>query len=159
MKSAYIETSILSYASARINANPAVFALQEQARKWWLHERLKYQLYTSEFVIAEASLGDAAASALRLEMLDGIPVLPRTPEVETLATEILTRSLMPTNAKLDALHIASAAVARVDYLLTLNCRHIANAHNLPRVYNLLDEMGLSGMLVCTPAEFLGDLEP
>ena len=50
---------------------------------------------------------------------------------------------------------ATAALAGVQYLLTQNCTHIANAHELPRVYRLLNELGLSGMLICTPIEFLG----
>jgi len=50
---------------------------------------------------------------------------------------------------------ATAALAGVQYLLTQNCKHIANAHELPRIYRLLDEFGLSGMLICTPTEFLG----
>ena len=62
---------------------------------------------------------------------------------------------MPSNARIDALHVAIAALAGVQYLLTLNCRHFANATMLPRIYRLLDDFGLSGMLVCTPMEFLG----
>ena len=55
----------------------------------------------------------------------------------------------------DALHVAAAALGGVKYLLTLNCKHIANAHELPRIYKLLDREGFGGMLICTPAEFLG----
>lgn len=62
---------------------------------------------------------------------------------------------MPAKAAADALHVAAAAVAGVQYLLTLNCRHIANAHELPRVYRLLDDHGFGQLLICTPAEFLG----
>lgn len=62
---------------------------------------------------------------------------------------------MPAKAAADALHVAAAAVARVQYLLTLNCKHIANAHELPRVYRLLDNQGYGQLLICTPAEFLG----
>jgi hypothetical protein len=63
---------------------------------------------------------------------------------------------MPDKAGLDALHVASAAVGGVEYLLTQNCRHIANAHILPRVYDLLEELGFPRLLICTPAAFLGD---
>ena len=63
--------------------------------------------------------------------------------------------MMPASARIDALHVATAALAGVQYLLTQNCKHIANAHELPRIYRLLDELGLSGMLICTPIEFLG----
>ena len=74
-----------------------------------------------------------------------------------IAEELIRRSLMPAKAKLDALHVASAAAGGVDYLLTQNCKHIANAHVLPRVYDLLEELGLPRILICTPAEFLGGL--
>jgi hypothetical protein len=62
---------------------------------------------------------------------------------------------MPQKAAADALHVAVAAVAGIQYLLTLNCEHIANAHELPRVYRLLDDHGYGQLLICTPAEFLG----
>ena len=62
---------------------------------------------------------------------------------------------MPSKAAADALHVAAAAAAGVQYLLTLNCRHIANAHELPRVYRLLEDLGYGQLLICTPAEFLG----
>jgi len=88
-------------------------------------------------------------------LLDGIPILPANPDADSVADEIISRSMMPAIARLDALHVATAALAGVQYLLTQNCTHIANAHELPRVYRLLDELGLSGMLICTPIEFLG----
>ena len=103
----------------------------------------------------EASLGDSDAASRRLSMLDGIPVLPANPDADSIADEIVSRSMMPPKARLDALHVAIAALAGVQYLLTQNCTHIANAHELPRVYRLLDQLGLSGMLICTPVEFLG----
>ena len=89
-------------------------------------------------------------------MLAGVPVFLPNDRVEQIADAILLRSLMPPSAKLDALHVASAAVGGVEYLLTQNCKHIANARMLPRVYDLLEEMGLPRLLICTPAEFLGD---
>ncbi len=88
-------------------------------------------------------------------MLADIPVLDENPDTETVADELVSRSLIPATARLDALHVATAALAGVQYLLTQNCRHIANAHILPRVYQLLDDLGLPGMLIATPIEFLG----
>ena len=92
-------------------------------------------------------------------MLDGLPIMPISKDAEQLASRILAGHMMPQKAAADALHVALAALARVDYLLTLNCKHIANAHELPRVYRLLASEGLSGMLICTPAEFLGGQSP
>ena len=74
-----------------------------------------------------------------------------------IAEALVSASLMPQTAAANALHVASAAFAGVEYLLTQNCRHIANAHILPRVYAILADRGYSGLLICTPAEFLGDL--
>lgn len=95
------------------------------------------------------------AAAKRLKLLDGLPTVPINEDVRTLARAIMPASIMPLKASADALHIAAAAVAGVQYLLTLNCRHIANAHELPRVYRLLDDRGFGQLLICTPAEFLG----
>lgn len=78
-----------------------------------------------------------------------------TPDTEALAARLLAAHTMPRKAAADALHVAAAALGDVEYLLTLNCRHIANAHELPRIYELLDREGLGKMLICTPAEFLG----
>ena len=88
--------------------------------------------------------------------MQNVGLLLPDPGVEAIADAILARYLMPQKARLDALHVASAALAGVEYLLTQNCRHIANAHELPRVYDLLEDLGLPRILICTPAEFLGD---
>ena len=151
----YLETSIVSHATSWPSAIPAIAVLQDQAKRWMNEQRPLYEVVTSQFVLDEAGMGDPAAAARRLAMLDGIPVLPVNPDVETVAEEIVNRSMMPASARIDAFHVAAAALAGVQYLLTQNCKHIANAHELPRIYRLLDELGLSGMLICTPAEFLG----
>ena len=155
MDTVYIETSIVSHATAWPSPVPATAVLQQQAKRWMDEQRSLYDVVTSQLVIDEASMGDPDAAARRLAMLDGIPVLAVNPDADNVADEIVGRSMMPASARIDALHIATAALAGVEYLLTENCTHIANAHELPRVYRLLDELGLSGMLICTPIEFLG----
>lgn len=102
--------------------------------------------------------GDPDAARRRLTMLATIPVLDENPDVDVVANALVARSLMPESARLDALHVAAAALAGVQYLLTQNCKHIANAHVLPRVYRLLDDLGLPGLLIATPIEFLGSYE-
>lgn len=155
MDAVYIETSIVSHATAWPSPDAATAFLQDQAKRWMNEQRPLYDVVTSQLVIDEASMGDPAAAARRLQMLDGIAVLPANPDAVAVADEIVGRSMMPATARIDALHVALAALAGVQYLLTLNCKHIANAHELPRLYRLLDELGLSGMLICTPIEFLG----
>ena len=155
MDTVYIETSIVSHATARPSSDAATAVQQDQAKRWMDEQRPLYDVVTSQLVIDEASVGDTDAASRRLEMLDGFSVLAVNPDADRVADEIVGRSMMPASARIDALHVATAALAGVQYLLTQNCKHIANAHELPRVYRLLDELGLSGMLICTPIEFLG----
>ena len=155
MDTVYIETSIVSHATAWPSSDIQIAALQHQARTWWATERLNFELVTSQLVIDEASVGDPIAAAERLQLLDGLPTVPIDEDVRSLARAILSASIMPPKAAADALHVAAAAVAGLQYLLTLNCKHIANAHELPRVYRLLDDRGSGQLLICTPAEFLG----
>ena len=151
----YIETSVISHATAWPSSDPTTAVLQEQARRWMDEQEDSYELVTSQIVLAEAGRGDADAARRRLAMLSSIPVLDENPDIGTVADALVSRSLIPASARLDAMHVATAALAGVQYLLTQNCTHIANAHVLPRVYQLLDELGLRGLLIATPVEFLG----
>jgi len=155
MDSVYIETSVVSYATAWPSRDIPTAAMQQQARDWWSLERPKFDLVTSQLVINEASAGDPTAASDRLKLLDGLDLVDVGTDAQALANRILAAHLMPQKAAADALHVAAAALGGVNYLLTLNCKHIANAHELPRVYRLLDSEGLGQLLICTPAEFLG----
>ncbi len=155
MDTVYIETSIVSHATARPSNDSATAVLQNQAKRWMNEQRPKFYVVTSRLVLDEAARGDSDAAQRRLAMLADIPILDPNPDVETVADEIVARSLIPKTAKLDASHVAAAALGGVQFLLTQNCRHIANAAVLPRLYQLLDELGLPGLLIYTPAEFLG----
>ena len=156
MDTVYIETSVVSHAAAWPSSNIQIAAVQHQAREWWANQRLKFSLVTSQLTITEASDGDPSAATDRLKLLDGIPLVALDAEVDNLANLILANHIMPQKATADAVHVAAAAVAGVNYLLTQNCKHIANAHELPRVYRLLDDQGYGQLLICTPAEFLGE---
>ena len=158
MDTVYLETSIVSHATARPSSEWATAVLQDQAKRWMSEQRPRYVIVTSQFVLDEAARGDSDAARRRLEMLADIPILEANPDVEWVANELLAHALMPAKAKLDALHVATAALAGVEYLLTQNCRHIANARVLPSVYRLLAELGLPPLLICTPIEFLGDVD-
>jgi len=156
MQTVYIETSVVSYAAARLSTETHQRVRQEDARRWWSEYASQYDLFISQAVLDEASRGDPAAARDRLQMLEGLSLIPTTNQVVETATELLLRSALPEKAGADALHVAAAAVGEVKYLLTLNCRHIANAHTLPQIYETLDELGLFRPLICTPQEFFGD---
>lgn len=155
MERIYIETSIVSFATARPSRDIQTAALQQQARDWWDLERPRFEVVTSQLTIDEAKRGDPVAAAERLKLLDGLPLLDVDSSTQAMAAMLLAEHTMPKQAAADALHVAVAALGGVKYLLTLNCRHIANAHELPRIYQLLQAQGCGGLLICTPAEFLG----
>ena len=110
MDTVYIETSIVSHAAAWPSSNPATAVLQDQAKRWLTDEAPNYELVTSQFVIDEVSLGDPDAAARRLELLEDARLLIPDAEVESVADSIISHALMPAKARLDALHVASAAV-------------------------------------------------
>lgn len=158
MDTVYIETSVVSHATAWPSKNPAIAVLQAQAKHWLETEAPKFRLVTSQFVIDEASRGDPDAAKRRMAALENVGLLLPDPDVESLADKIVTACMMPHKARMDALHVASGVLAREDYLLTQNFRHIANATELPRLFRLLEDLQLPRILVCTPIQFLGDPE-
>jgi hypothetical protein len=150
----YIETSIVGYLTARSRDAVIFQARQELTREWWQNRRLEYELVISQLVLDEAARGDDEAAAERLRLLAGISVLHRAdPRIDAVADELVAAHLLPEKARSDAMHVAIATVHAVDYLLTWNCRHIANADILPKVYRLLTEMGYFPPLFVTPEEF------
>ena len=131
-------------------------ARQLLTHRWWDCERKKYDLVISQYVVDEASAGNSILAAERLELLEGIPLLPHAPEVIDLANEIMTLGILPEKAQVDALHIAAVAHHQIQYLLTWNCKHIANGKILPRIHDLLMKLDIPIPVICTPEELLGD---
>ena len=156
MDTLYLETSIISYLRQKPSPQVVTAARQLLTDQWWNNERTKYELVVSQYVIDEVSAGDPALAAERLQALDGIPLLPHDPEIPRIANEIMALGVLPPKAQVDALHIAAVAHHRIQYLLTWNCRHIANAKILPYIYALFRDLGIPIPMICTPEELLGD---
>ena len=97
-------------------------------------------------------------AAERMQSLNGIPLLPRDPQIGVIANEIMSRAILPPKASIDALHIAMVAHHRIQYLLTWNCKHIANAKMLPRIHDVLTDLGCPIPIICTPEEMVDDDE-
>lgn len=154
--SVYIETSIVSYLTARPSRDLRAAAWQQITAQWWSSERSKYMLLTSELVIAEASAGNPEAAASRLRVLSDIGGLPVDQEARALAAKLIEGGGVPLEAEIDALHIAVACVHGVDYLLTWNCRHIDNAAAKPIVRSICAAMGYTCPEICTPLELLAE---
>jgi hypothetical protein len=131
-------------------------ARQLLTNKWWDTERTNYELVVSQFVLDEASAGDPTLAVERMQALAGIPLLPNAPEITRIANEIMSRAILPAKAQVDALHIATVAHHRIQYLMTWNCKHIANAQILPRIHQVLTDAGVPIPVICTPEELLGN---
>jgi len=129
----YLETTIPSYLTARPTRDPLMAGQISETKKWWRLRRNDFELFISPIVTLEANRGDASAARRRMQVLDGLPELPISPEVEELLSAIRGARLLPEKASADALHIAIAAAHRLHFLLTWNCTHINNREILRRL--------------------------
>lgn len=150
----YIETSIPSYLTARPSNDIRAMANQNTTLEWWENRRPDFELYISEFVLAEASQGHPEAAERRLQSMTDIDELETPAEVGDLALALIKAGSLPEKAELDALHIATAAVNGMDYLLTWNCKHIANAVMRPKVEAVCRDHGYEPPIICTPQELM-----
>ena len=151
----YLETTVVSHLAARPRRDLRVAAHQQATSEWWTRRRGDFDLFASQLVVEEASAGDEEA-ARRLEYLKGVPLLDLTDQSLALAEKLLADDVVPTEAEQDALHIAVAAVHGMDYLLTWNCRHIANATMRGQIERTCVEAGCDAPVICTPEELLED---
>ena len=151
----YIETSILGYLTARPSRDVVVAANIEITREWWDTRRSDFQLYSSQAVVKETSQGDAQIASQRLEILRNLALLELNQSVLDLAENFLGRSNLPAKADVDAVHIAAATVHGMDYLLTWNCKHIANAQIQRKLAEISFDLGYELPILCTPYELLG----
>ncbi len=151
----YIETSILGYLTTRPSRNLILVANAEITREWWETRRSFFDLYISQAVINEVAKGDVEIASRRLEMVNGIPLLEINQSVLDLAEQFLERSNLPAKADVDALHIAVATIHRMDYLLTWNCKHIANAQIQKKLAEISFYFSYELPIICTPNELLG----
>ncbi|WP_438032189.1 type II toxin-antitoxin system VapC family toxin [Sorangium sp. So ce204] len=136
----YVETSILSYLTALPSRDVIQAARQQVTIGWWAR-RDEFELFLSDPVLTEARRGDPAAAARRLGAAAGIAVLSGAEEAETLAAALIKQAAMPAKAIVDAAHVAIATVHGLDFLLTWNFTHIANATMRPRIESCVETVG------------------
>lgn len=146
-RTVYIQTSIVSYLTSRVSRN-LIAAARQQAR-------LSYDLYISEVVSLECAAGDPDAAQKRLDAIEGLRLLRTTKEAVELSKAIVERGIIPVKAAEDSLHISIATIHAMDFLLTWNCRHIANPEMQRQIALYLEEQGLFLPFICTPEQLLG----
>jgi len=138
--------------TARPSRDVIALGHQQLTREWWERAGDEFELYASRLVVAESQLGDPAAAAARFAVLEPITLLTETPESRALARKLLAAGGLPGKAGSDALHIAVATVHGMDYLVTWNCKHIANARMLRFVAETCRAAGFEVPVICTPEE-------
>jgi len=155
MKSIYIETSVISYLTARPSRDLLAAAHQQVTREWWDHHRRRFEQFISPMVLEEAACGDPEAAARRLAALDGFSVLEPTSSAAELVEILIADGALPSVARDDATHVAIATVHCMDYLITWNCRHIDNAETKPLIRSVCAIHGYTCPEICTPEELMG----
>jgi hypothetical protein len=151
----YLETSIISYLSARISRDLVVAGRQQITRNWWDSQMPNFSLFVSEFVLTESAEGDKTAAQKRLDILRLLSVLSTTREALDLANRFVSHKCIPKSAGIDALHVAVATVNGMDFLMTWNCTHIANATLRSHLALEADLAGYHLPVICTPEELFG----
>jgi predicted nucleic acid-binding protein len=151
----YLETSIISYLTARPSRDLVTAARQELTREWWGLRRAAFDIYVSAAVIAEARAGDSEAAMRRLSVLANLPLLDITPAATRLAHALARALHLPQRAAADAVHVAVAASHGVEFLLTWNSTHIANAELRPTIEPVCRDRRFTPPILCTPDELLG----
>jgi predicted nucleic acid-binding protein len=150
----YVETSVVSFLAARPSSDIVAAARQELTRSWWDTQRSVFDLVTSQAVIDEARAGDPEAAERRAKILNSIPVVEISNEAIDLARQLQSAMRLSPKGAVDALHIAVATINGMQYLLTWNCRHIANATLRPTIESVCRSAGFEPPIICTPEELL-----
>jgi hypothetical protein len=152
----YVETSFVSMLAARPSRDVLAAANQAVSAEWWDKRRHGFDIVVSEFVAAEAERGHPEAARRRLDLIADLPSLQADSATFDLQAALIAGGALPASAEIDAFHVALAAVNGIEYLLTWNCRHIANATMRPRIESVCREHGFEPPIICTPAELMGE---
>ena len=155
-KSVYIESSVISYLTARPSRDLVIAGHQAVTAEWWNERRLRYDVYISPLVVEEISASDDSAAEKRLRVIADIPSVTIAAEAESLASAVLASDAVPANSARDALHVAIAATQGIDYLIRWNFRHINNASTRTMVVNVVSDFGLVCPVLCSPEELMGE---
>ena len=156
MDTVYIETTVVGHLTGRLLSNPIVASRQLTSRAWWSGADGKFKLYISQLVLDECGDGDRTAATDRLKVIEGIEMLAISADVDSLAESLMQRRAVPATEPRDAFHIAIAAVHGVQYMLTWNFKHIANASLRGHIEQVCRENGFEPPVICTPDELMGN---
>lgn len=151
---AYVETTIPSF-YYEVRTEPDVVARREWTRQWWSEATDRFELVTSVAVLDELAGGSPERSAPRLALVNDLPLLPIEEPIADIVQVYLLHKVMPADPAGDALHLALASYHKCDFLVTWNCRHLANANKFGHIRRMNTILGLFVPALVTPLELLG----
>jgi predicted nucleic acid-binding protein len=152
----YLESSLVSYLTSKPSRDIIIASRQQVSQTWWETQRTRFSLYISPLVIQEVGAGDPDAVKKRLSIIRHIPLLEINEETLGLAAHLLKNKAVPEKFTGDALHLAIAAFHHMDYLLTWNYKHLANAEKRNLIVEAIEGIGYNSPIICTPDELMGD---
>jgi len=155
MKTVYVETTIPSF-YFEVRTEPEMVARRNWTREWWDQHRSEFVVVTSELVLDELSRGEFPKKEDALELLKPLGLIQVTEEIVEIVEVYIRNHVMPKNPVGDALHLALASYHKCDFLLTWNCRHLANANKFDHIRRVNTVLGLFSPTLLTPLELLGE---
>ena len=150
----YIETSVVSYLVGRASPNTVIAGHQAATQALWKILNRRFAPFISDLVIQESSGGDTAQASMRLEAIKAMPVLAVDHDVESVARILIKQKAVPEKCPEDAVHIATAAVNKMDLIVTWNFKHINNPVMKQRMRDVLARNGYALPEICSPDELL-----
>ena len=152
----YLETSFISYLAAKPNRDLIIAAHQQVTHEWWENRRTHFELYISQLVLNEAEKGDREAAKRRMIYLQELPILELNTDIKNLVNALINNNVIPKEYVEDAYHIALSTIHGMDFLLTWNCKHIANASVRNKIEDICRFYKYICPTICTPEELLGE---
>jgi hypothetical protein len=148
----YVETTVIGHLVGRILDDPVVAGRQVATRDWWPVATSKYRLLVSRLVLDECSAGDDNAALERLAVIDSLEFVSASAEADRLAAALIAGHAIPETEPRDAVHISLAAIHGIEYLVTWNFKHIANAMTRIAIESVCRDTGYEPPIICTPDE-------
>ncbi len=152
--SVYIETSVISYFTAKLSRDLIVAAHQQITNEWWENALPHYNAFVSPIVLEEISRGDVNAVQIRLDKVSSFPVLEVISEVRNLADAYFSALDIPEKARADSYHLAIASWHGLDFLVSWNCTHIVNGRIKMMIEEINAQQGIRTPIICTPEELM-----
>jgi hypothetical protein len=154
MRRIYVETTIPSF-YFEVRGEPTMVSRRLWTREWFDASKAVDQLVTSSAVLEELERGDFPNREAAIELIAALSPLPITGEIREIVQEYIKRLLMPANPSGDALHLALASYYECDFLVTWNCKHLANANKFENIARVNGILNLSVPKLVTPLELIG----